>query len=72
MKTLPAIAFIAALAAFFLSPLNFETAVSLFFAAGISTIMIVDYSKSCRPLAVRAAALPVAVAPHKERFGLAA
>ena len=72
MKTLPALAFIAALAAFILSPLNFETTVSLLFTAGFAAIVIFDYSRSHRLLPVAAAAAPAGAKPRPERLGLAA
>lgn len=72
MKTLPALPFIAALAAFILFPVNFEIAVSLLVAAGLTTIMISDYSRSHRSFAIRIAPRSAAVALDKERLGLAA
>ena len=70
MKTLPALTFIAALAAFVLLPLNFEVTASLLFAAGFAAIFLSDYSRVARSLRQP---IPVAVhSPRKERFGLAA
>ena len=73
MKTLPALAFIAALAAFLLFPLNFEIAGSILFAAGLATIAFCDYARSYPPLRVSAAAKAgVPAGPRTERLGLAA
>ena len=70
MKTLPALAFIAALFAFLFFPLSFEVAGSVLFAAGFAAIAFYDYSRNARPLRMPA---PVAAIPsRRERFGLAA
>ncbi len=71
MKTLPAIAFLAALGAFVLSPLSFALGGSLLFAAGVVAIALGDYARPARPLALPAVAAEVA-ARRSERFGLAA
>ncbi len=71
MKTLPAIAFIAALGAFVLFPLSFEIGGSLLFAAGVASIVFSDYSRRMRTLALPPVAAQVA-ARRTERFGLAA
>jgi hypothetical protein len=71
MKTLPALAFIVALAAFILFPLRFEIAGSILFAAGFAAIIVSDYTRTLRPLRIPAAPVGVA-AERKERFGLAA
>ena len=49
MKTYSSFALIAALVAF-VSPLSFELSVSLFFAAGLGTILLHDYVRSTRAL----------------------
>lgn len=70
MKTAIALAFIAALVAFVLLPVSFVTAASALFGAGLTTIMISDYSRArslrARPVAVRA------VPARIERLELAA
>ena len=71
MKSLPAIAFIAALGAFVVLPLNFEIGGSALFAAGFLAIMISDYSRRTRALRMPAVAAVVS-ARRTERFGLAA
>ena len=55
MKTLPAIAFLAAFVAFVLSPHNLAMISSLYFAASIVSIFVADYTRTLKPLAVRAA-----------------
>ena len=73
MKSLPAFAFIAALVAFVLFPLNFALAGSILFGAGLLTIAISDYARSPRPLRLAAPARPAPVmAAPVERFRLAA
>src|SRR5260221_2308701 len=73
MKTLPALAFLAALVAFVLLPLRFETTGMILFAAGFAAIAVGDYARKRRPLRVSAFSAPVVAAPgRKERFGLAA
>jgi len=53
MKTLPVIAFLAALAAFVLVPLSFETSGSLLFSAGLLCILMGDYGRPVRSLQLR-------------------
>ena len=72
MKTIPAFAFIAALVAFVLLPVNFVATVSLLFGAGLAAILISDYSRAPRLLKVRPARVAVLTPPRSERFGLAA
>ncbi|HUR58546.1 MAG TPA: hypothetical protein VM029_12600 [Opitutaceae bacterium] len=73
MKTLPAFAFIAALAASVLFPLNLALAGSILFGAGLLTIAISDYTRSLRPLGITAPARPAPMmAAPAERFRLAA
>ena len=73
MKTLPAIAFIAALGAFFLFPLSFEIAGSALFAAGFAAIACCDYSRRSRTLDLPPVAAAVTADLRRtERFGLAA
>lgn len=55
MKTLPSIAFLAALVAFVLSPQNLAMIGSLLFAAGFVGIFVADYTRTLKPLAGRAA-----------------
>ena len=50
MKTYPIIAFLAALVAFVFSPLSFEVAGSILFAAGFGCVLIGDYSRRTRSL----------------------
>lgn len=70
MKTMLISTFLAAPAAFVLSPDNFDSLVSLFFGAGLVAIVIADYARAYRPLRTAA---PVGVAAQRsERFGLAA
>jgi hypothetical protein len=72
MKTLPALAFIAAFAAFFLLPVNFVTTVSVIFGAGLVAMLIADYGRGPRTITLPTASV-VALAPQRsERFGLAA
>jgi hypothetical protein len=52
MKTLPAIAFLAALGALLFSSLSLEFSASLLFATGILTILAADYARPKTPLAV--------------------
>jgi len=75
MKTLPVIAFLAALAAFVFSPLSFEVAGSLLFGTGLLCMIAADYGRGAEA-AVRTAPvidLPPAV-PHRpvQHFELAA
>jgi|GEM_PF-3032961 hypothetical protein len=68
MKTLPLIAFLAALVAFVFSPVNFEFAMSVLLTLGVASILTADYRKR-RPLKVpvragvarKRSALPLAV-----------
>jgi hypothetical protein len=53
MKTLPSIAFLAALVAFVLSPHNLAMISSLLFAAGIVSVFVADYSRTLKPLTIR-------------------
>lgn len=71
MNKLPALAFLAALGVFVLSPLSFALGGSLFFATGIAAIVLGDYARPARSLKLPAVALAV---PNRrsERFGLAA
>ena len=74
MKTLPAVTFLVALAAFLVSPLSFATAGFLLFVAGLGAILLTDYAPPARGLTLPLAA-PVAAhvsARRTERFGLAA
>ena len=73
MKTFPLIAFLAALAAFVLSPLSFEISASLLFAAGIVCILMNDDDRPRRSLEPRC--VPVSFFPAASRapaLGLAA
>jgi hypothetical protein len=74
MKTLPALAFAAALVAFVFLPVNFVVTGSLLFAAGLASIIVADYGHVRRPIGVQARArrLLAAQARRTERFGLAA
>ncbi len=49
MKTLPALALLAALVAFFVLPVSTEVAGSLLFAAGLVAILRHDYSRRLTP-----------------------
>lgn len=68
MKTLPLIAFLAALGAFLFSPVNFEFAMSVLLTLGVASILTTDYRER-RPLVARTrvtaaqkrSALPLAV-----------
>ncbi|MEO5958464.1 MAG: hypothetical protein ABIZ49_00225, partial [Opitutaceae bacterium] len=71
MKTLLALASIAASVAFVLFQFSFEISVSLLFAAGFAAIVISDYTRPVRSLVAAPAAEAVALR-RKERFGLAA
>ena len=72
MKSLPSLAFIAALVAFVFLPVNFVVTGSLLFAAGLATIVVADYGRSYRPLMVPATPRVAALPQRTERFGLAA
>jgi hypothetical protein len=71
MKTFAALAFITALFAFVFLPVNFIVAASVLFGAGLTTIMISDYSRVYRPLRPMPARVRVETSQH-ERFRLAA
>jgi hypothetical protein len=68
MKTLPAIAFLAALVAFVFSPVSFEIAMSILLTLGVASILTSDYRQR-RPLVAKVrvgapakrSALPLAV-----------
>ena len=68
MKTLPLVAFVAALVAFVFSPVNFEFAMSMLLTLGVASILTADYRQR-RPLVARGrvsapakrSALPLAV-----------
>lgn len=71
MKTLLALASIAALSAFSLSFVSFEVATSLLVGVGLVAIVLNDYSRQVRPLVTEMT--PVgAPASVRERFRLAA
>ena len=72
MKTLPSLAFIAALVAFVFLPLNFVVTGSLLFAAGLTAILVSDYGRSPRPIVVHATPMVAALPQRTARFGLAA
>lgn len=71
MKSLPAFAFLAALAAFVLFPVNFAVAGSILFTAGVAAIVFTDYARVSRPLPLAAGPARVQ-ATRGERFRLAA
>lgn len=48
MKTLPAIAFLAALAASLVLPVSFSVACTLIFAAGFIAVLLGDYAQPAR------------------------
>ena len=72
MKTLPALVFVAALAAFVVLPVNFVASLSALFAAGLLAILVSDYSHRPRGLSLRPARVIAMPAQRTERFGLAA
>jgi len=73
MKTLPALAFLAAFVAFVVLPLPFEIAGSLLIAAALGAIAIGDYARTRRLRRVFAgSAASVAARPARERLRLAA
>jgi len=72
MKTLPALAFIAALVAFFFLPFDFETGLSALFGAGLATILISDYSRRLAPMRFAPMAAVTPLPRPVERFRLAA
>jgi hypothetical protein len=61
--------FLAALAAFFLLPLDFTSTVSVLFGAGLAAILVADYKRTGRPLTASAVAAP---ARSKHNLRLAA
>jgi hypothetical protein len=71
MKTLLALASIAALSAFSLSFVSFEFATSLLVGVGLVAIVLNDYSRRVRPL-VAEVAPGGTPAQNRERFRLAA
>ena len=71
MKTLPAPAFIAALVAFVVLPVNFVATVSVLFGAGLAAILVSDYRRGLR-LKLRTASVVALTPQRSERFGLAA
>lgn len=72
MKTLTALAFIAALVAFVLLPVNFVATVSVLFGAGLTAVLVSDYSRGPRLAKVRTAPVVALTPSRSERFGLAA
>ena len=73
MKTLPLIAFLAALAAFLFAPVSLEISCSLLFAAGFLGILISDYHRPVRPPATGRTLVSFApAAPRAPALGLAA
>jgi hypothetical protein len=73
MKTLPALAFLAAFVAFVILPLPFEIAGSLLIAAALGAIAVGDYARTRRLQRVLAgSAAPVSARPRLERLRLAA
>jgi hypothetical protein len=72
MKTLTAFAFIAALVAFVILPVNFVATVSVLFGAGLAAILMADYTRGPRILNVRPAPVAAMTPSRSERFGLAA
>jgi hypothetical protein len=71
MKTIPALATIAAFVAFVLVEFSFVTSVSVLFAVGLLALTVADYTRTYRSLASSATTGKVA-ALNRERFGLAA
>ena len=68
MKTLPAIAFLAALAAALLLPMSFAAACTLTFATGFVAVLLGDYAQP-----VSSSLVPVVSAANRpEKFRLAA
>lgn len=65
MKTLPLIIVLAAVSAFVLFPVNFETAASVVFTLGFASILISDYSHRLRLVQSQARRVPVG--PPAER-----
>ncbi|HWA87845.1 MAG TPA: hypothetical protein VG710_16560 [Opitutus sp.] len=62
MKTLPLLAFLAALAAFLFAPITIELAGSLVFAAGLACVFVADYARRASLVRARPAAV-VRLAP---------
>lgn len=71
MKTILSFLAVAIPAAFLLSPLSFELAASVLFAAGLVLVALYDYTRAFRPV-VAAPVLRGAVKRHRERLRLAA
>ena len=71
MKTLPILAFLAALVAFVFAPITIETGGSLIFAAGLGCVFAADYTR--RAILVRAQPADVVrLAPASQPIELAA
>ena len=68
MKTLPAVAFLTALAAALALPLSFSAACTLIFAAGFVAVLLGDYAQPVR----RSYVPTVAAKDQAEKFQLAA
>ena len=68
MKTLPAFAFLASLAAALLLPISFEAASTLVFAAGFAAVLFGDYTQP----ATRSLVTAVGAGNGSEKFRLAA
>lgn len=71
MKTITIVSSLVALAALFVSTLNFESVISMLFVGGFAAIALSDYSRKVRPLVTELTVTGVA-AQRRERFGLAA
>jgi hypothetical protein len=71
MKTLSALALIAAFIALAVFPFVFEITASLGFAGGLIALVMSDYARSSRLVRLPAAAA-LALPARTERFGLAA
>ncbi|MDO8543747.1 MAG: hypothetical protein Q7S40_25170 [Opitutaceae bacterium] len=69
MKSLPALAFVAALAAFVVLPLSFAVGGSILFSAGLVAIVFSDYTRTCGGFLSTS---NVRARLRGERFGLAA
>jgi hypothetical protein len=70
MKILPFLLSVAAITGFIIVPIDFDTAVSLLFVAGLALVVICDYRREIRPL--HAATVNARVTSRTERLGLAA
>lgn len=68
MKTLPAIAFLSALAASLVLPMSFATAITLIFAVGFVAVLLGDYAQPAR----RSFMSAVVAKDGAEKFRLAA